>query len=273
MDNARFDTLVKRLASGADRRSLLKGLLGLGGGVAIASHELGDASAARRTSPPEKPTPTPLACPSGSTKCGPECCTDGTSMCCDGACCIGFCYGEELCCPTPREYCTNSNTCCAANEKCCVGQYCYDHSTGACCQDDDCPNGGKCCNAVCYPGPNACCGDFDCPSGDVCTDDNQCCKTTCTPNRCDMDGCGQPCPCPDGYTCLSNGTCAKRCEAGTIDCEQHWCGSCMVDADASDAYCGVETHGAACSSTEDCPSGQFCTLLDPPSHCIEACYA
>ena len=51
---------------------------------------------------------TGCCCPLGFEKCGPDCCTAGSipapqpghSECCDQACCIGTCYGEELCCPT-----------------------------------------------------------------------------------------------------------------------------------------------------------------------------
>jgi hypothetical protein len=194
-------------------------------------------------------------------------------MCCDGACCQGWCYGEELCCPTPREYCAENNTCCPAGEKCCINGYCYDLSKGACCQNFECPNNGKCCDGTCIEGPNACCSDFDCPSGEVCTENNACCKTTCTPGHCTLDGCGRVCPCPDGYSCLSNGTCAKACEAGSLFCEEHFCGSCWVDANHSNAYCGGDDRGAACDDTAQCPIGQFCTLLNPPSHCVSACQA
>ena len=37
MDNKRFDSLTKALASGQSRRSVIKGLLGLGGAAAVAT--------------------------------------------------------------------------------------------------------------------------------------------------------------------------------------------------------------------------------------------
>lgn len=272
MDDRRFDWLAKGIAEGRNRRSLLKGVLGLGAGIAAGAPVLQRADAARRSAPTPTPTPKPVGCPSGSSACGSTCCPDATSMCCDNACCHGYCYGEELCCPTPREYCAENNTCCAAGEKCCINGYCYDLSKGACCQDFECPNNGKCCNGTCFEGPSACCSDFDCPSGDICTENNQCCKTTCTPFRCDLDGCGRVCPCPDGYSCLANGTCAKACDAGSLFCEEHFCGTCWVDADSSNAYCGDTDRGAACSDDGGCPAGQFCTLLNPPNHCVTACH-
>jgi hypothetical protein len=293
MDDRRFDALVKRLARSTDRRSALKVLGALGGAAVAGTVGLGRSDAARRgfsgpTAPsptvtvptvsptPVPPTPTPgppVGCASGSSACGSECCDDSTSMCCDGACCVGYCYGEELCCPSPREYCAENNTCCAADEKCCINGYCYSTAKGQCCQDFECPNGGKCCDSTCHDGPHACCGDFDCPSGQHCTENNQCCQPICTEGQCHLDGCGGICPCPAGYDCLTNGTCAKPCEAGSVFCEEHACGTCMVDANHTNAYCANTGSGATCDFTGQCPAGQFCTILDPPSHCVTACHA
>src|SRR5262245_7755957 len=128
MDDRRFDSIVKSLASGASRRSVLKGILGLSG-VAVAGSALlpEESDAARR---PTNPTPTPVkcpgqqiasgvqcVCPAGLSKCGPDCCNPagiGTahSECCDNACCHGHCYGEELCCPTGRTFCESTGECC-----------------------------------------------------------------------------------------------------------------------------------------------------------------
>ncbi len=88
MDDRRFDSLVKAVASGASRRSVLKGMLGLGGAALTGGALVGrDAGAARR---PEL-TPKPVSCPGRQTwngsqcvcpgdapaKCGPDCCTEG----------------------------------------------------------------------------------------------------------------------------------------------------------------------------------------------------
>ena len=130
MDDRRFDQLVKAVASGASRRSVLKGMLGLGGAALVGSAALdADVDAARRPTPTPKPPTLSWAADSGGTgnvsascpkapgpyKCGPDCCTGqvtdayprpaGHSECCDNACCFGTCYGEELCCPTnPRSW-------------------------------------------------------------------------------------------------------------------------------------------------------------------------
>lgn len=274
MDDRRFDWLTRGIAEGRSRRALLKGLLGLGTGIVLAKPAVDDAEAARRgysgpPIPPKSPTPAPEppGCSSGSTQCGSACCPDATSECCNGVCCEGYCYNGNQCCPSPREYCAENNTCCGADEKCCINGYCYNPSQGACCQNFECPANGKCCNGTCMD----CCSDFDCPSGQICTENNQCCAPTCTPGQCGMDGCGRLCACPAGLTCLGNGTCAKACEAGSVFCTEQYCGSCLVDADASNAYCGGSDRGGACTSTQECPAGQFCTLLDPPSHCVTAC--
>lgn len=125
MDDRRFDSLVRAVATGASRRAVLKGILGLGGVVLTGGIVLeDDTDAARR--PTVSPTLTSI-CPGqqtrvgnacvcqvppapGANKCGPDCCTGTSSApfprpsthteCCDGACCAGSCYDEELCCPT-----------------------------------------------------------------------------------------------------------------------------------------------------------------------------
>jgi hypothetical protein len=278
MDDRRFDWLTKELAQGRNRRSLLKVALGLGAGIAAGTSALQSTDAARRGfTGPSLPTPTPeppVGCASGSSPCGTHCCSDSDSMCCGDSCCVGACYGNNLCCESPRVFCGLSSTCCQPGAKCCDnGGECYDTSKGECCYDSDCPSGGKCCPELgCVSGPNACCDDSDCPSGDICTENNTCCHATCTPGQCNLDGCGRICDCPEGYTCLGNGTCAKACAGGSLFCEEHFCGTCLVDADSSSAYCGDTDRGAACSSDGGCPAGQFCTLLDPPSHCVTACH-
>lgn len=261
MDDRRFDWLTKGVAQGQSRRSLLKAFLGLGAGAALGAHVAGDADAARRGYPgptlPQK-TPTALPCPPGSMQCG-------------STCCAGWCFNGTSCCPSPREYCAENNTCCPAGEKCCVNGYCYNPSQGTCCQDSDCPDNGKCCNQTCLVAPGACCSDFDCPSGDVCTQNNTCCHPVCEADRCGSDSCGGTCPCPSGYDCLQNGTCAIPCAGGSVYCEEQACGTCMVEAGGSTGYCAGNDRGSACDQTGDCPAGQFCTLLDPPNHCVTAC--
>lgn len=99
MDDRRFDELVKSLAGRQNRRTVLRGLLGLGG-VAIGGSMFSDrAEAARRERPTPKPnrprrvgsacTPfcSPGMCgvPDG---CGGRCGCDGSKVCIEGACAL-----------------------------------------------------------------------------------------------------------------------------------------------------------------------------------------
>src|SRR5215207_3499312 len=141
MDDRKFDSLVKSLAAGSSRRSVLKGILGLGG-AALAGGTLldGESEAARRPSP----TPTPVQCPgnqipSGGTcvcppavpiKCGPDCCVTA-AQCCDQACCQAGtqCVAEEICCPPPPG---STLACLSAQGTCCTTE-CVGTSGGAVC--------------------------------------------------------------------------------------------------------------------------------------------
>src|SRR5215211_1549935 len=143
MDDKRFDSITRALASGANRRTVLKGLLGLGGIAAVGSvaRDQNPTGAARR---PTNPSPTPVKCPGQQTpcgntcccpatapnKCGPDCCTGlrtdpyprpaTHSECGDNECCFGTYTPEEFCCPTnllPGGGPPIANVC--ANGQCC----------------------------------------------------------------------------------------------------------------------------------------------------------
>lgn len=173
MDDRRFDTLTRLFGGGASRRALLKGVLGIGGVTATGSLALDTTDAARRPAPPPKPQSCPgrqmpcgdgCCCPPGLSNCGSDCCPP-EAQCCDGACCLGTCYGEELCCPYPNQYCSVDGCCsgvCVENgHSCCPSEaVCGD----ACCGDTE-----RCCAAdpnapVCRPA-GACCFDSDCVDG------------------------------------------------------------------------------------------------------------
>ncbi len=193
MDDRWFDALTKSIADGLDRRSLIKGLLGLGGAFSIGLTRIGtDAEAARRPAPAPTPPSCPgsqiwngseCACPTG-TICGPSCCI-APAQCCDGACCTGICYLEEFCCPNGHKLCPDG----------CL-------PPGSCCSSSDCPpvncqqvacNVGTCeqTGLDCRLGTN-CCGSGDvCMSdtGSCCVPDNvELCKTHCGLT---MNNCGQ----------------------------------------------------------------------------------
>lgn len=290
MDDPRFDALTRAFGRGGSRRTLLKGLLGLGS-VAGAGAVLHDTEAARRgysgpptpsavptlPSQPTEPAPLPTAtvvpscpgsqtpcgadccCSSGSTKCGAECCDDGVSSCCDSACCFGLCYGEELCCPYPREFCSASGACCELGETCggagcapgpgpcgAIGAACS--AGGDCCAPNvcadgacaaECPAGSRDCDGVCYPG--GCCSDSDCGGSClVCGSDHVCHD------------------CADAGQCLncdaSSGTCVAGCQAGFV-CQS---GQCVVDCPTGTAICYITEAGFAPPHATCCGGGSFC---------------
>jgi hypothetical protein len=207
LDSHRFDSLVKSFARGANRRAVLKGLLGLGAGAAIAAPVLHhETDAARRPTPTPKPVKCPQGqqwngvechCISGET-CGSDCCLIG-SECCDSACCFGHCYGEELCC--------SYDDWCAATEECCLGGTVCDGECGCmdegeCCSDASCPEGFDCCNGQCCAS-GFCAGDICCAlgaCGNAClTSETQvCCDETIYTGACCVDeDCGECGSCDD----------------------------------------------------------------------------
>jgi hypothetical protein len=96
MDDRRFDSLVRSLASGGSRRTLFKGFLGLGGAVVVGAAVSGhDAQAARRGfSGPKLPQPCVPTC-DGATCGGSDGC-GGTCGCGDGHYCSGFGCCENI---------------------------------------------------------------------------------------------------------------------------------------------------------------------------------
>ena len=205
MDGQRFDRLTRALASGASRRSMLKGLLGMGGTVAVGSVTNSGADARRSSGSGSTPRP---SCP-GQTLC-PD-----SSRCCDT--CNGF---QNGCCPVGTEPCTTNVTgccaicdgfscgreCCSSEAQCCDGECCVDGSVciaeERCCPldlmcGDVCCNGDgqRCCGGVCIDA-GQCCGDDECS-------DN---PGTCQTGFCDhtSNTCGLHWPCADavaGTTC------------------------------------------------------------------------
>lgn len=180
MDDRRFDALIRAFGRGGSRRALLRGLLGLGG-VTAAGATLHGVEAARRgysgpptpgplptqAPQPTEPAPLPTAtnapycpgrqtpcgadccCPAESAKCGAECCDNGVSTCCDNSCCFGLCYGEELCCPYPQEFCAASGACCELGETC-EAAGCAQRPGPCAAIGDACSTGSDCC------APNVC---------------------------------------------------------------------------------------------------------------------
>lgn len=220
MEDRRFDQMVKAVASGASRRSVLKGMLGLGGAALVGGAALDpEVDAARRPTP----TPKPPSCPGQQTpvggqcicqvpkapgpyKCGPDCCTGqvtdayprpaGHSECCDNACCFGTCYGEELCCPT--------NT--TAGEGDPIASVC---ESGECCY---LPN--VCTNGVCGP-PSGCETNEDCGDCETCNSETGQCSSLCTTDQ--VCGANNECACAPGQI-LCGGTCVTGVCCDATEC-------------------------------------------------------
>lgn len=251
MDDRRFDAIAKGLAAGTKRRTLLKGLLGLGGVAVAGSMGLeGESEAARR------PTPTTRVrtCPGGQvwngsacvclagTMCGAECCGVG-GVCCDDACCYGVCFGEELCCPSSSEYCPSTGECCPPGRRCCPDYGCL--APGQCCTAEDCAP-DVCASVICNSiqiceytvncnlgGAEACCGP-----GQVCRAEGDCCTPTCSSGVCGGgDGCGGTCGCPDDKIC-SQGSCV--CPPATMECGDGVCRPC----------CAYDNQSSECAATQ-----------------------
>ncbi|MCO5222971.1 MAG: hypothetical protein M9947_15575 [Thermomicrobiales bacterium] len=219
MDDRQFDSFVKSLARARTRRSVLAGLLGLGGAALTGATRQPSVTAARRTTPTPKPVTCPgqqawsgsaCVCPAPLSGCGPDCCNDvapaGTqahSECCDNACCAGHCYGEELCCPWPREFCEITSDCCLEGAVCCADS--------GCCN----PDAGRCCDVL---------GVSVCRTFDLCCDDSEC--TEYANSSCDVAS-GQCICTPNACTGQLGGVCGADVDDG--------CGGVISDCDCADS--------------------------------------
>ena len=256
MDDRRFDSLTRALASGQNRRSVLKGLLGLGGVTLAGSVTAPAAGAARRPTPTPKPVSCPgqqhwngsaCVCPDGNTKCGPDCCPHGQAECCDNACCYGECYGEELCCPTGQLVCNGS--CCAAGDDC-IG--------GAC---QSCvPCGDQCCSA-----PNSqCCqsdeGSYCVAAGSTCCDSDSNCSslTYCDGIVLHEFTCSQGVCVDNPQSCAGDDPCVTyECDSGRLMCVASTTLDCCRNNEECDAVDSC-TPGV-CSDTHTCNTVSSCT--------------
>ena len=290
MDDRRFDALAKSLARGTNRRTLLKGLLGLGGAVAAGGSLLeNDAQAARRPIPTPRPPTCPgqqvpcgsgCCCPLGQERCGPDCCTEdnvpapetGHSECCDNACCFGTCYGEEFCCPTnnrsggefpvppTHKICNTANgtECCEFDQECCGVDGCCDTvctEDGHCCAPADvCSGGGE--------SPDLCCVN-DLTTSSVCcgggTNDNACFEAVAGVCCTDSD-CIHPCDVCNLETHL----CVSSCDNDTQVCcsypdgtDQCVTGECCIGGEpgCEDSICCLREGRNICTFGVTCGCG------------------
>lgn len=243
MDANRFDKLTRQLASGSSRRSVLKGLLGIGGAAAVSTVSVEHSSARRRggsntpTTPPPEPTTTPAPPVCNGTQCGLDCC-EFDEQCCDGECCpSGFtCVGEEFCCPS--ELACGADCCDAESELCCDGQ-CI--PIGTCCDSIDCDGTTTCC------ANGAGCGIADFDEVNQCTSNEECCSGICQSRMCVP-------------------TIAGTCSPGEYDCPPtSGCGFSCYCASSFDGNSVCIDYSSCEETCDDCPEGQIC--IPSPAGC------
>lgn len=293
MDDRRFDSLVKSLAGGMSRRAVLKGFLGLGGAAVVSGTVLEEGTdAAPRPTPTPKPVKCPgqqtwngtkCVCPAGLSQCvpngGPACCNSGVapgtptySECCDNACCVGHCYGEELCCAYPHTWCEATHECCPLDQPYCCGDGCCstpccNTTAGSVCCEGSTP---KCCpNDVCIPA-SGCCTDDDCPGcqsceNHICVDD----RANCPGGTAGCDNCVQAQCVADNSRCNDGNACTDDiCTVGTGQCSHpfncHGQASCCDDGNpCTSNICnanGTCSNPANCNGLNSCcDDGNACT--------------
>lgn len=250
---APLDGLAKALASGGSRRSVLKGLFGLGGATAL-DHASG-AQAARRPTPAPKPVSCPgpqvrdrarCGCPTGFDF-GPDC-YETPEQCCDNACCPAgsVCISEELCCPAQ--------------------QVCPDYPGGPCCPD----------GLLCCPGGDGCfdpdggyCIDADCPS-------DSCNLVSCQDNSCIYQHLPDGTDCGDCAAC-QGGDCTRTCDDGTCCTDDDVCvdrmaGGCCDNSDCPSDACNpalCENHQCQVGGSEACHTITGNVCCNDGEHCAE----
>jgi hypothetical protein len=221
LDDKRFDQLARMVGKGASRRSIIKGLLGLGGSAIAGTVVTNDADARFVGTRPTIPPPPPPACPSGQAKCNGICCPYG--RCFDGVCCpdAGSTRCGAGCCPAGRQ-CTTDGDCCPAGQDACGAICCPDGTcarsgnTDICCVVTAQNPGAFLCGLECCASELQCCDGECCPAGTVCltrlfpegpfVEEEICCPIarTCD-NRC----------CPEGQVCCPGTAGNLVCFAGT----------------------------------------------------------
>ncbi len=209
MDDRTFDTLARRMAQHHGRRSLLKGLLGLGGAAMTGALAAAPGEAARRGYAGPIPKPTGVG---GPLTCDPNTCY-GCHECVGGVCTDQpktNCYDHTGECQA--SYCAPDGGCrygfdCRVKAGCCDHEQVCNQTTGQCecepgtCCGVTCPGCQTCQNGKCTRNPESC-GDYSA----------QCLASVCGPEG----GCSYPFDCnvrsgccAAGQTCNSSGLCVS----------------------------------------------------------------
>jgi hypothetical protein len=253
MDGTRFDAVTKLMGTGAPRRSVLKGILGLFAGASAAAPLLVSAQVGGCLDDQE--------CGPGFICCGgysinscreTECCGVGDAEHCAAG---TVCSGTFLTCIAP---CGNSNDACETTADCCdplavcqnalcvitclaPGQTCT--TDGDCCAGTCCD--GACANIECCPSAEK--PDASCPAGATCNDGF--CEQLCV-GAALGDACSGEVACCVGLCC--DGTCVDA-----VCCSDADCGADEVCSEGSCA-CSLTAEGETCEADEECCSGVCC---------------
>jgi hypothetical protein len=243
MDERRFDTLAKTIATGGTRRSFLRSLAAVVGAV-VAGGLRQDAAMA--------------ACKPDSKQCNQH------HQCCSGYCnpATGACgQGVE----EPRYGCKPNHQPCNKDDQCCSGS--CNPTTGTCeswvgdsdngCTSDDqgCDNDSQCCSGYCNPTTEICGQRTKCKSNADCDDGNPCTYDVCgsLTRRCYHDPIPNCVPCSAG--CGDGSCCDGRC--------------CPVGSICSFDEMGRETCCDPCGETECCDVYREDALY--ARNCVEGC--
>ena len=269
MDSKRFDGLTRALATGQSRRSIIKGLFGLGAAAAVSS-VLPDATEARRSSistAPSTTTPAPTTTslpPCAGVRCGHECCATA-DQCCDGECCAAgsVCLARRLDCSTSQ-----------CEEKCCTPLTC----------EDTPPAGlGEPCGT---PWDDGCGGTIDCGCKEgICDPTQGVCVIPTTTLPPDVVAClgvanYDECVGMSGYCC--NGQCYDTfecCNPNDCDvcavCENFQCVEVQDHTQCVNDFCATAPNSTTCGGTNRCCNGvcQGCCddrdCSDDDANCVE----
>ncbi len=157
-------------------------------------------------------------------------CAGGDGLCLEGACCIPNC-GNKKCGPDG------------------CGGIC-----GACIENAECVDDGKC---SC---PGESCGPVCCPAGEVCAGE-ECCTPSCNGKECGDDGCGGSCGSCTGKLECVDGECA-----GTLSCKdlQGCLSACGTSA------CQQECQASASNESNQQLEDVYDCLSDECGDCDEA---
>lgn len=252
MDGARFDALLRTLASTPSRRGIIASL---SGGLTALLLSAPDTAARKKKRKRRRNKPQPCTPNCAGRRCGPDGCGGSCGSCSGGAqCTSGTCE-----CPGDSVFCRGA---CVPG---CIGEAIVNPITCDCCQTGlSCQFGGDCCSGECQTQPGG--GGKLCVGraiGQVCDFDAQCNQTSCP--DCPPHTCRErQCDCADGYE-LCLGVCRRLCAGGnarnpiTCGCCRRTNQSCTGVTPCCSGNCVVGVcvplpFGAPCLFHEQCAS-------------------